>query len=155
MMKTKILTAMAVAGLALGACALALGPPIDDRELGLSKGSVYDVLSPAVFSYPTTEPDESQNLPRAFEGAPPLVPHEVAGLPPITVKRNECLDCHNKPLLIGKNKKGISPMSESHYVKLAGKMKPRGALYVCDQCHVPQADVKPLVDNTFVQKKKP
>ena len=59
MMKTKILTAMAVAGLALGACAVALGPPVDDREMGLSKGSVYDVPSPGASSYPTTEPDES------------------------------------------------------------------------------------------------
>ena len=112
--------------------ALALGPPIDDRELGLSKGSVYDVLSPAVFSYPTTEPDESQNLPRAFEGAPPLVPHEVAGAAADHGEAKRVrLDCHNKPLLIGKNKKGISPMSESHYVKLARQDEDaRGALCV-------------------------
>lgn len=151
-MKSRIFLGMTV--LVLGACATAyLGEPIQDRELGLTKTSVFATPEPVAFAYPTVDPDESTNLPRAYEGAPPQVPHEVATMLPITMKKNECMECHDKPHLIGKGKKGIAPMPESHYVKVDGKMKAWGARYVCDQCHVPQANVKPLVANTFAPPK--
>lgn len=149
MMKTTTYAVLALGALAVAACATSLGPPVDEQQLGLSKTSVYDAPVPATFSYPAVEPDEAERLPRAFLGAPPQVPHEVETLPPITAEKNECLDCHNKPHLIGKGKKGISPMPESHYVKVEGRPRPWGARYVCNQCHVPQAEVKPLVRNTF------
>jgi cytochrome c-type protein NapB len=43
------------------------------------------------------------------------------------------------------------PMSKSHYVDRQGKKhnKPVGNRHFCTQCHVPQADAEPLVENTF------
>ena len=42
-------------------------------------------------------------------------------------------------------------ISKTHYVtrdkKVLDKLSSRR--YFCNQCHVPQADIKPLVENTF------
>jgi nitrate reductase cytochrome c-type subunit len=68
---------------------------------------------------------ESTLLPRAFEGAPPLIPHDVEG------EDMACLDCHR----LGDNDAVIT----SHPERVN-----------CRQCHIPQnMDVKPFVENTF------
>lgn len=125
-----------------------------DDQMGLSKTSVFDDPSPEVFQYPDTAPHDSQPLPRAWEGAPPQVPHDIEDFLPITAKANRCLSCHDKPALMGKKKiKGVpTPMPESHYVKAEnGKLARSGARHFCNQCHAPQAEVKDLVGNTFEQ----
>ncbi len=42
-------------------------------------------------------------------------------------------------------------MSESHFLDRNGNKleRPAGSRYFCNQCHVPQADAKPLVENSF------
>lgn len=126
---------------------------MDDAQLGLSKTSVFDVPTPQPFTYSDLEPEDSDSLPRAFPGAPPQVPHEIESLLPIAAVDNACLECHDKPRHIGKKSSTRAPMSESHYsVKGERKKdwKMAGLRYNCTQCHVPQAQVKPLVDNTFI-----
>ena len=129
------------------------GEVLDDSNMGLSKTSVFDTPSPMAFGHAATDPEDSDALPRSFPGAPPQVPHEIESMLPILAGDNQCLDCHDKPRSIGKKRKGRSPMPESHYA-VAGddkaKWKLSGARFTCVQCHVPQADVKPLVGNTFV-----
>jgi cytochrome c-type protein NapB len=123
-----------------------------DDQMGLSKTSVYADPSPEVFEYPQTEPHAAQPLARAWEGAPPQVPHNIDDFVPINAARNMCSNCHEKPALVGKKKiKGLpTPMPESHYVRADdGKLARSGARYVCTQCHTPQADVKELIGNTF------
>ena len=154
-MKTTMMAilAAATATLTYGALQAAEIILVDD-QMGLSKTSVFDDPSPAVFDYPKTEPYEAQALPRAYSGAPPQVPHGIEDFLPINAQKNGCYSCHDKPALIGKKKiKGLpTPMSESHYVKIeGGKLNRSGARYVCTQCHTPQADVKDLVGNTFNQ----
>ena len=129
------------------------GELLDDTEMGLSKTSVFDTPSPTAFSHATTDPEDSEPLPRAFPGAPPQIPHEIESMLPILAKDNQCLDCHDEPRSIGKKRKGRSPIPESHYAVMGddrSKWKLSGARFTCNQCHVPQVDVKPLVDNTFV-----
>ncbi|RMD68784.1 MAG: hypothetical protein D6819_08530, partial [Gammaproteobacteria bacterium] len=91
----------------------------------------------------------AKNLPRAYPGAPPQIPHAIANLLPVTAKRNACLSCHQvKQKIPG----GPTPIPQSHYVAW-GKGKPGkhigGRYFNCVMCHVPQANAKPLVQNVF------
>ncbi len=125
---------------------------LDEAELGLSKFSVFDVPTPEAFSHVALDPEDSDALPRAYPGAPPQVPHEVESMLPIVANDNQCLDCHDKPKHIGKKSSTRSPMPESHYAKKGEDKKEwrmAGARFTCTQCHVPQAEVGNLVDNTF------
>lgn len=84
---------------------------------------------------------------RAYRQQPPLIPHKVEGYQ-ITTENNACMSCHDWP---GNSKYGAPKISETHYVDRQGVRldKVAGTRYFCQQCHVPQADAKPLVNNTF------
>jgi len=132
---------------------------VSDKDMGLSKTSVFDTPTPEQFKYSDKFPGTSQVLPRAYAGAPPQIPHNIDSFKPVTAKNNMCIGCHNNPSMRGKTTKGMAtPMPESHYTdqrhtpdKVSDQMI--GARYVCTQCHVPQADSKKLVDNTFNENK--
>jgi cytochrome c-type protein NapB len=128
------------------------GVMLDDDKMGLSKTSVFDDPAPATFEYPGTAPAKAEALPRAYDGAPPQVPHRIDKYLPITAEDNQCLDCHDEPARIGKPavKGKPTPMPVSHYVKADdGSLKRSGARHACVQCHVPQAGVGELVGNSF------
>ena len=127
-----------------------------DAEFGLSKTSVFDIPDPQTVSFSDQFPGTSTVLPRAYYNAPPQIPHNIDSFKPITASNNSCMGCHNNPAMRGKEiTKGMpTPMPESHYVDL--RHKPDAvreqiveARYVCTQCHVPQANVEVLVENTF------
>jgi cytochrome c-type protein NapB len=84
---------------------------------------------------------------RAYRQQPPLIPHKVDGYQ-ITSTNNACMNCHDWP---GHIEAKAPKVSETHYVDRAGARldKIAGTRYFCQQCHVPQADTEPLVDNTF------
>lgn len=84
---------------------------------------------------------------RAYRQQPPLIPHKVDGYQ-ITPTNNACMNCHDWP---GNTKVKAPKVSETHYVDRQGVRldKIAGTRYFCRQCHVPQADAKPLVGNTF------
>jgi cytochrome c-type protein NapB len=149
-----MMAVLAAAGaVSLGYGALqAEGVVLVDDQMGLSKTSVFEDPSPPAFDYPATDPSASGALPRAWEGAPPQIPHNIADFLPINAESNQCIRCHDKPAMMGKRKvKGIpTPMPESHYVKADdGKLSRAGSRHVCTQCHAPQAEVGDLVGNTF------
>ena len=78
---------------------------------------------------------------------PPLIPHTTAGYQ-ITKNFNKCMDCHAWQ----KTKdSGATKVSVTHFRTRDGQeldnISPRR--YFCTQCHVPQTDAKPLVENTF------
>lgn len=130
----------------------AQGLMLDDDKMGLSRTSVYDDPTPATFEYNQTAPAKAGTLPRAYEGAPPQIPHRVDKFLPITADENQCLDCHDEAARIGKAKVAgkPTPMPTSHYVKTDdGGLKRSGARYACVQCHTPQANVTDLVGNSF------
>ncbi len=77
---------------------------------------------------------------RAYRQQPPLIPHKIDGYQ-ISTDNNACMTCHDWP---GNTRVKAPKISETHYVDRQGA--PR---YFCTQCHVPQADAKPLVGNTF------
>ena len=129
---------------------------IADTNMGLSKTSVFDTPEPPAVTYTDKFPGASTVMPRAYLNAPPQIPHNIDSFKPITASTNACVGCHNNPSLRGKEiPKGTpTPMPESHYKDLRNKPDAVseqlvGARYVCTQCHVPQANVKVLVDNSF------
>jgi cytochrome c-type protein NapB len=86
-------------------------------------------------------------LDRDFVQQPPLIPHAITGYA-ITKNFNKCMDCH----AFQKAKvSGATKVSVTHFKTREGgeldNISPRR--YFCTQCHVPQTDAKPLVDNTF------
>ena len=146
MMKRVILIASIAAALAAAPLAGAQeAKPVDDASLGLQKGSVFDVPTPKPFSL------DGAGVKGAAQGAfaaPPLVPHAVDDYVPITVDKNACLGCHDKPGA-RKVKGGVPGAPAGHYAKGgAGKPRVSGDYYNCELCHAPGADVPDPVANT-------
>ncbi len=86
-------------------------------------------------------------LPRSHAWQPPVIPHNVKGYQ-ITKNVNMCMVCHaakNAP------RWGATPVGASHYLDREGRKLENISTrrYFCLQCHVPQFDAEPLVENTF------
>ncbi|MVA98185.1 nitrate reductase [Nitratireductor sp. CAU 1489] len=85
---------------------------------------------------------------RAYPEQPPIIPHSIEGYQ-LSVNANRCLSCHKREFTQGS---GAPMISVTHYMTREGQMladvSPRR--YFCTACHVPQADVAPLVDSDFV-----
>jgi len=144
--------------IAITACASDYGAgndsAIDELNMGLSKGSVFDTPTPSASVYSDAKPGYNDPLPRAWEDAPPQVPHRIDEFLPVTAADNQCLDCHDVPKYIDKPKnldrsrKSKSPMSAEHYT--SSEMDDLdGARFNCTQCHVPQSNAAPLVESTY------
>ncbi len=90
---------------------------------------------------------DQEPIQREYVQQPPLIPHKIDGYE-INLKFNKCLSCHS-----WKNyrKAGATKVSQTHFADrqenvLANVSSRR---YFCTQCHVPQVDAPPLVDNEF------
>ena len=84
---------------------------------------------------------------RDFVQQPPLIPHKIKGYK-INLKFNKCLTCHS---WANYQRYGATKVPQSHFLgrddEALSNVSPRR--YFCRQCHVPQADAKPLVENSF------
>jgi cytochrome c-type protein NapB len=85
--------------------------------------------------------------PRNFDKQPPIIPHRIDGYQ-VDKNFNKCLDCH------ARSKTEFSqavPVSKTHYLDRSGKALEQISTrrYFCNQCHVPQDAVTPLVGNGF------
>ncbi len=124
---------------------------ISDEELGLRKAEVtteQKVNLPPV-KYTEAAPGTSKPIPTSYPTAPPQIPHSIEGLVPITKDNNACLGCHSPAVA---KSMGAVPIPKSHFVDpITGKTLSHiaGARYMCTTCHTPQANAKPLVQNTF------
>jgi cytochrome c-type protein NapB len=123
--------------------------PVPDRELGLSKTSVFEVAAPERIVWKGDLPGSNKLLPRANAEFPPRVPHDFSDHLPITVDDNVCLECHTEE---DPEDKKTPRLPESHYVDYRNSPEKvsrtvAGARYVCTLCHVPQSSAPPLVGN--------
>jgi len=84
---------------------------------------------------------------RDFVQQPPLIPHKVKGYK-INLKFNKCLTCHS---WANYQKSGATKISQTHFSGRDGEAMSNVAprRYFCNQCHVPQVNAKPLVENSF------
>ena len=84
---------------------------------------------------------------RQYIHQPPLIPHDIRNYE-VDNKVNKCLACHSFKNATMMKAPKISPTHfETRDGTTLGEVSPRR--YFCLQCHVPQADAKPLVENTF------
>ena len=148
-MKLKLFMLAALSTLALG-CSTVGEVAILDDSLGLSPVSEFATPAPSAFEYRDLDPKVSGILPRAWDDAPPQIPHRADKFLPVNAKLNKCLECHDDPGMIGRKVKGKpTPMSETHYLKTGGDYAVSNKRYVCTLCHAPQAEVTVLMGNTF------
>lgn len=123
---------------------------LDESELGLRSASLYsENVSLKDFAYSTTPAGESVVIERAYENAPPMIPHDVEGMLDITKDYNACIDCHSRENALLMN---ATPVPLSHtYDTFKDKQTDSivDMRYNCNLCHTPQANVKPVVGNNF------
>ena len=148
---------------------------ISEESLGLRKTGIYaedDTLA-AKTEYRSAQPGTSTKIKRAFQDAPPMIPHDVTDFLPITRESNACVSCHAPDIAPAM---GATPIPPSHFLD----MRPRHicdgvkfkksidvtknetdvkrlthlnqARYNCSQCHAPQSQGNPSVENLFEAK---
>lgn len=92
-------------------------------------------------------PRDQQLIDREYIQQPPLIPHTIRGYQ-VNIDANKCLSCHS---FKNAGEMGATKISVTHFETREGStladVSPRR--YFCLQCHVTQADAKPLVENTF------
>ncbi|ARP76546.1 nitrate reductase cytochrome c-type subunit [Bordetella genomosp. 6] len=136
-------TAAIVLSAALGAAAWAAPPlPLQDPMRGPTP--VAEETDPPLMS-----PVENKDIRRVrtYSMQPPTIPHKIDGYQ-IDKNFNRCLACHAR---VNTEETQAPPLSVTHYMdrdsNVLAEVSPRR--YFCVQCHVPQAEARPLVSNTF------
>lgn len=130
------------------------GSGIDDTEIGLRDTPVEEegVLLQD-FTYNTPAAGESQVIERAYENAPPMIPHDTEGMMDISKDMNMCVTCHSPDFAAAMN---ATPVPDSHLYDTFSKNKKQkvgkeivASRYNCNLCHVPMTNAQPLVGNNF------
>lgn len=131
------------------ACVLALllGQPALAAELvDALRGPAAVLDAPTPPDLPKVEDTDVRRV-RNYAMQPPTIPHRIDGYR-IDLNSNKCMSCHRR----GRTEDSRAPMvSVTHYMDRDGnflaEISPRR--YFCEQCHVPQYEIKPLVGNVF------
>ncbi len=142
---------------------------IDENTLGIIDADVKsedtNLKEKAKFS--DAQPGTAEVFNRAFENAPPLIPHTVEGFLPIKIENNICLSCHMpdkveesgaveipkmhftilRPALYEKN--GVYYFADKDTLVREETDKLNNAFFNCTQCHVPQAKIRVDIKNLF------
>lgn len=147
-------------------------PVIDDTSIGLRKVDLFseNSVTPDRTQYSDTMPGSGKKFARAFQDAPPMIPHDTAGMLPISINNNQCTSCHAPGVA---ESMGALPYPQSHltdfrpkhkfdgqkFEKSVDNMKNEvsiietqelaGARFNCTLCHAPQSDGQ-VVENNFV-----
>lgn len=145
---------------------------IDEDSIGLRK---VDLLSeekaaPSETKYGTSQPMSRYKIERAYQNAPPMIPHDVEGMLEITPDNNMCIGCHDVAVAESMT---ATPIPKSHYIDFRPKhtldgdnfvkstddmknevsIKPietiSHARFNCTACHAPQSTGGLAVENTF------
>ncbi len=147
---------------------------VKEVVFGLRKTDLYSEESDTEgdrATYGTDAPGTSKRIERAFQDAPPMIPHSVEGLLPIKTGNNQCITCHMPETAAAM---GATPIPKSHFTNFRpthnfdGKQftksidnykneiaisKPSDKLsmarFNCSQCHAPQSRGDLVVSNTF------
>jgi cytochrome c-type protein NapB len=141
---------------------------ITEESIGLRQTNLYSENSDTVgdkTEYNKEVAGTSKIIERAFENAPPMIPHDVEGMLPITIDNNSCTGCHEPAVAPSM---GATAIPKSHFTNFRpdtslskngsilkeGKViintsdikvvkKPldslSGSRFNCSACHVPQS----------------
>lgn len=151
---------------------------LTELALGLRKTDLYSEEDDTVghkTDFDRPAPGSSIRFERAFTNAPPMIPHSVDGLLPITTGNNQCVNCHMPAVA---ESMGATPLPKSHFtdyrpktaIGKSGKITKEGkdvdntsdhltaahtlenmsnTRFNCSQCHAPQSKGGTAVANTF------
>ena len=150
-----------------------LSKSVSEESLGLRKTNLYVEAAEtkgAETKYRKSYAGSGQKINRAFQDAPPMIPHDTEGMLPIKIGNNACTGCHMPEVAVSMN---ATPIPPSHFTNFRpthnfdGKLftksidnykneksikktdKLQGARYNCSQCHAPQSEGDLAVENTF------
>ncbi|WP_294961969.1 nitrate reductase cytochrome c-type subunit [Sulfurimonas sp.] len=157
-----------------------VAPTITEASLGLRKTDLYseDTTVGDMTMYNKSAAGSSMKIKRAFQDAPPMIPHDVEGMLPIKIGNNACISCHAPEVAPSMNalpypeshmtnfravtsigqdgritKNGVSVDNTSTSTRDQMSVKKtshlQGARFNCNQCHAPQSESKILVENNF------
>jgi cytochrome c-type protein NapB len=145
---------------------------VSEESLGLRTTNLYvedaNTYGDAT-KYGNKPAGTSTKIARAFQDAPPMIPHDVEGMLPITIKDNQCISCHAPAVAASMGAtpypvshmtnfrptgsyaiSGINTSSESlAHISIQKGGKLVGARFNCSQCHAPQSTVSAAPENTF------
>ena len=84
---------------------------------------------------------------KSWKQQPPAIPHKI-DKDQITLQVNTCLRCHGADTF---EKEKAPKVGDSHFVAADGTTTDTLDMrrYFCSQCHTPQLNVAPLIENTF------
>jgi len=147
-----------------------VGKTVTEESLGLRKTDLYSEKSETFgdeTKYNKGVAGAGYKIKRAFQDAPPMIPHDTEGMLPITISDNQCTGCHMPEVA---SSMGATPIPSSHFtnfrpaskaisgantssadasdISIKTESKLVGARFNCSQCHAPQSD-SPAPKNTF------
>jgi len=141
-------------------CAADTAKVVPESELGYGSVSLDDdsVEGTPGTHYSTVAPGKSKRIKRAFQDAPPMIPHSVDGMLPIKQGNNQCITCHVDSAPYDKT---IPSVPVSHFTNFRPSSKAVGGIntsseslknvsikkinhlykgrFNCSQCHAPQS----------------
>jgi len=86
---------------------------VAEEVLGLRKTTLFkENVKPVASKFDRPAPGAAPRFERAYVNAPPMIPHSVEGLLPITKDNNQCLGCHMPEVAKGV---GATPIPPSHF----------------------------------------
>ena len=156
-------------------------PTISEESLGLRKTNLYAEAAETQghkAAYSKTFAGSGHKIKRAFQDAPPMIPHDTEGMLPIKINDNQCIGCHMPDVA---SSMGATPIPVSHFTNFRpvtslakdGKIEKNGHIikntsseklgnvsikktdklyggrFNCSQCHAPQSGDDLAVANTF------
>ncbi len=177
----KITIGLATAALLIVGCATdgvksaqkeVIKPSISEESLGLRKTDLYTESTTVgdKTAYGTAQATTSTRIKRAFQDAPPMIPHDTNGMLPIKTGDNSCTGCHMPAVAPAM---GATPIPVSHFTDFRPRAKIvngvavdtvnnyknetkivkgdnlQHARFNCSACHAPQSQGKLVVENTF------
>lgn len=154
---------------------------VSEKAMGLRKTDLYSegTTHGDKADYDRPAPGSSTRFERAYKDAPPMIPHSVEGLLPITKMNNQCLGCHMPEIAPAVGSTPIPPTHFTNYrpttVMKSGMVLKEGQVlgsmlgntsdivvadaklsdtlyqgrFNCTQCHAPQSKMKTSVANIF------
>lgn len=150
---------------------------MSEESIGLRKTDLYseDTTVGDKTEYIKTAAGESKVIERAFENAPPMIPHDVEGMIPITINNNSCTGCHTPGVAESLNATAIPASHFTNFrpdtaiaadgriakegkavdntadLKVVGKKLNQlsGSRFNCTLCHAPQSMATDAPKNEF------
>ncbi len=122
---------------------------IADTELSYRNNDLGEFVETPGIYYSTEEAGESNVFDRAFEDAPPMIPHDVSEYLPIKMSENTCMDCHHPDEAEDAE---ATAVPSTHFYDIWTDKELDHLNYQnfnCTLCHAPQADAPILIENSF------